>query len=166
MPFAFKPLRTEDLEHLTADEELVLVGNARLLRDAGRQGPLPPLLRDKHFGLLSDEASNEEAELFRHVATLLGARVSRIRSSLIDASDPVMLRNTARMLGRLYDAIECQGVNQALARRIRADAGVPVFAGIASAFHPTARLAETLVGMQSADARPLALQTVLVSTVA
>ena len=85
MPLAFKPLRTKDLEHLTADEEEVLLGNARLLRDAGRIGVLPPLLRDKHIGLLSDDESNEDTELFREVATRLGARVSRIRSSLIES---------------------------------------------------------------------------------
>ena len=73
---------------------------------------------------------------------------------------------TARMLGRLYDAVECQGMAADLVHRLGADAGVPVYDAIASQRHPTAKLDGLLGGDSPAlDKRRFVLQAVLLSTV-
>ena len=72
---------------------------------------------------------------------------------------------TARVLGRLYDGIECQGLAPELVRQLGRDAGVPVFDGLAAAHHPTAHLAQRLAGTGSlAKKRQLIVQAVLLST--
>ncbi len=166
MSFVLRSLGIHDLENLAPDEEALLIGNAKLLRDAGRDGELPLLLRGKHLGLLCDEESSGNAGLFRDAATALGARVSHIRLGLMEASGPRTLRDTARVMGRLYDAIECQGVPRELVRGLRAGTGVPVYDDISSPRHPTARLADILTGLGGPDRRSILLQTLLVSTIA
>lgn len=71
------------------------------------------------------------------------------------------------MLGRLYDGVECQGLAPALVEAVGREAGVPVYDGLASAAHPTARLAG-LLGAEDMPGklRRLVLQTVLLSTLA
>ena len=163
MSFAPVVLRSHDLEHLTGAEEALLLGNARMLWEADRAGRLPMLLRGKHLGLLCDDEFDSDAGMFRDAAVRLGARVSHIRISQIDSSEPHLLRQTARMLGRLYDGIGCQGVPHDLVRAIRADAGVPVYHDISSARHPAARLMH-LLPEATTDLRPVVLLTVLAST--
>jgi ornithine carbamoyltransferase len=70
------------------------------------------------------------------------------------------------MLGRLYDAVECQGLPADLVRQVGDEAGVPVYDGVASKRHPTASLAESLGGTRSlAENRQLVLQAALVSSI-
>jgi ornithine carbamoyltransferase len=69
------------------------------------------------------------------------------------------------MLGKLYDAVECQGMAPTLVRQVRDGAGVPVYDGIASPRHPTAQLAHQLGGDTSdADNRRFVLQAVLLNS--
>ena len=83
-----------------------------------------------------------------------------------ELSTALEVQHTARMLGRLYDAVECQGMASALVQQVGDEAGVPVFDGIATHDHPTARLAEQLEGgASSADNRRFVLQAVLLSTI-
>ena len=77
------------------------------------------------------------------------------------------MQHTARMLGRLYDAVECQGIAPGVVRQPGNDAGVPGYDGIASQHHPTAKLAD-LLGSDTppVDNRRFVLQAVLLSTIA
>jgi len=164
-------------ERMSAHETSVVLDSARTLQRAARDGrtptpqtPLqtPPLpqtpLRGKNLGLLS-EADDGDAALFRQAATELGAHVAQIRPSLSGLSTPQEVQHTARMLGRLYDAVECQGMAAALVQQVGVAAGVPVYDGIAGQAHPTARLAALLGGDSSAaDNRRFVLQAVLLCT--
>ncbi len=144
-----------------------LLRQARALQGAAGQGTMQTLLRGKNLGLLCDDEGADEAVLFRRAALELGAHVSYIRPSLSESSTPGDVRHTARMLGRLYDAVEYQGATRTLARQIAADAGVPVYNGVASPAHPTARLAALLDGGASLDdKRRFVLQAVLLHTIA
>jgi len=102
----------------------------RRARDAG----MPPqlLLRGKNIGLLCESETDADAELLRGAAQELGANVAHIRPSLSDLSNPQDIGRTARILGRLYDAVVCQGMAAHLVRQLRGDAGVPVLEGIPS----------------------------------
>ncbi len=158
---AFDPIAPHDVTFV--------LDNARALQLAAEAGELRALLRGRKFGLLCeiDNASDGDALLFRSAAMELGAHVAHIRPSLTELSTPQEVQHTARMLGRLYDAVECQGMAPALVHQVGVDAGVPVYDGIASPHHPTARLVELLGGDAPAlDKRRFVLQAALLSTIA
>ena len=154
-----------NLERLSPSDSDVLLGNARLLQRAAE--PRQTLLRGKKLALLCDSEEGADAALFREAAAELGAHVSHIRPGLSDLRQPTDLQHTARMLGRLYDGIECQGLAHDLVELVGREAGVPVYDGLASERHPTARLAALLDdGAPPGKLRQLVLQTVLLSTLA
>ena len=152
-----------------------VLDHARALQLAARAGVLQAALRGRKFGLMCEvevnggheSASGSDAAMFFRAAIELGAHVALIRPSLTEMSTPQEVQHTARMLGRLYDAVECQGMAPDLVHQMGIDAGVPVFEGVASPHHPTAKLDALLDGDSSAlDKRRFVLQAVLLSTVA
>ena len=141
-----------------------VLASARLLQVAANAAETPGLLRGKNLGLLCESEEDDDAVLFRSAATGLGASVSHIRAQTSGRgmTAGAALLETARLLGRLYDGIECQGLPPALVRQLNRDAGVPVFDGVARASHPTAQLAQRLGGTDSlAKKRQLVVQAVL-----
>ena len=166
---AFDPIAPRDVS--------VVLEHARALRLAAQGGELRTLLRGRKLGLLCEIDTNADtdifadiegdAALFRRAALELGANVARIRPSLNELSTPREVQHTASMLGRLYDAVECQGMAADLVHQMGVDAGVPVYDGVASKGHPTARLVDLLDGDASTlDKRRFVLQAVLLSTIA
>ena len=154
-------------ENMSPREVIAVLANARTLQRAAEAGTTQPLLRGKNLGLLCEADDALDAALFRRAAVELGAHVAHIRPSLSVLSTPQEVQHTARMLGRLYDAVECQGMAPALVQQVGNEAGVPVYDGIASQDHPTAKLAELLGDDASpADNRRFVLQAVLLSTIA
>lgn len=152
-------------EHLSAADLAALLSSARALQRAAASGRTQPLLRGKHLGLMCDDDRQPEAELFRRAASELGAQVAHIRPSLSEQSSAGEVQHTARMLGRLYDAVECQGVAARLVEQVAAEAHVPVFDGIALPRHPTAPLADQLGDGDDAERRRYLLQALLVSSI-
>ena len=154
------------LEAMSPRQAGALLAQARALQHAARTGSTQPLLKGKNLGLLCEAEDQPDAALFRRAAHALGAHVAHIRPSLTELSTPQEVRHTARMLGRLYDAVECQGMAAAVVRQVGANAGVPVYDGIALRSHPSARLAEQLEGGGStADKRLFVLQALLLNTI-
>lgn len=144
-----------------------LQAHARQLLQATQAGRQQPLLRGKKLGLLCASEDSESAGLFRHAAEALGAHVARLPVSLSALSSPQEVQHTARLLGRLYDAIECQDMDSSLVARVRQEAGVPVFDAIAAPAHPSARWAIELDGPGSSDDKRLSLlQALLLSELA
>ena len=139
---------------------------ARGLERTSLDGSMKARMRGKKLGLLS-EADDDDAALFCRAAAELGAHVSHVRPSLSELSTPQEIRRTAQLLGRLYDAVECQGMARSLVEQLRNDAGVPVYDGIACSHHPTAGLAEQLGPETSLqENRLLVLQAMLLGTIA
>ena len=64
------------------------------------------------------------------------------------------MKDTARVLGRMYDAIEYRGFGQEKVEELAAHAGVPVFNGLTDEFHPTQMLADLMTMREHAD-KPL-----------
>lgn len=151
------------LDRLQPLELNALLTTARRIQHATRSGSMQPLLRGKFFGLLGD-GNDADAALFEQAVTELGGNVARIRGNFADPHDVQNFAHAARILGRLYDAVECQGVARALVDQIADVAGVPVFNGISSAAHPTAQLARQLGDGSESDHRRHVLQAVLLST--
>ena len=65
------------------------------------------------------------------------------------------MKDTARVLGRMYDAIEYRGYQQAVVEELAEYAGVPVFNGLTDEFHPTQMLADTLTMAENAEGKDL-----------
>jgi ornithine carbamoyltransferase len=155
------------LASLSPAEESALLASARTLQQAAVAGLTQPLLRGKNLGLLCHDDTQPEAVLFRRAATELGAHVAHVAMSLSELSPALEIVHTARMLGRLYDAVECQGMAGALVQQVAEAAGVAVYDSIASFDHPTARLADQMghVTTSPADNRRFVLQALLLGTI-
>jgi ornithine carbamoyltransferase len=147
---------------LSSSQAQRVLEHARVLRLKG--GHAEALLRGKNLGLMCADENSIEACLFRRAASGLGARVSHIRP-LAPEGDPGLVRDTSRMLGRLYDAVECQGLPVLLVQAIRADAGVPVYDDFSSLREPAADLVRELLLDVDGDLPSLTLQALLLSTI-
>jgi ornithine carbamoyltransferase len=154
------------LDHLLPEQAELVLANARLLQRAMRPFQRQGLLRGRNLALICESAEDADALVFLEAASDLGAHVSHIRPSLSDLQAPAVLQHTARVLGRLYEGIECQGLPADLVGRLRREAGIPVYDGVSRPEHPVARLAKLLPGGESFEKGPrLIVQAVLMSTV-
>lgn len=112
------------------EEPQALLARAKALRHESllRQRPL----LGKRLGLMSASPDSADALLFQEAAHALGAHVAQIRAptdSLDEGHNH--LRDIGRLLGRLYDAVECQGLGEEQVRDLAAVATIPVYAGLA-----------------------------------
>jgi ornithine carbamoyltransferase len=105
------------------DDERSLLEQAGALRRAFVDGRPMQLLRGRYIGLLCADAGAPQARLFCQAAGDLGAKVAHIPADMLAASAERELASTARMLARLYDAVECQGLAPGFAQRLAAVAG-------------------------------------------
>lgn len=153
---------------LPASERTALLASARALKQVASTGLLRPSLRAASLGLITESDGSPEAALFQAAARELGARVVCIRPSVAQLASPDDVRDTARVLGRLYAAIECQGLLPAVVAQIRQHAGVPVFDALAGPQHPSAALAGELGDDQGDDGlnRRCILQAILLGALA
>lgn len=142
-----------------------LVMQARVLSE--RRAAPTPLMEGRQLALLSPDRADETAHAFVQAATGLGAHVSFVQAGLDERSSARQVEATARMLGQLYDAVECQHLPLALVRRLARSAGIPVFAGLATPAHPTAALAAELTdGAPWPERRRRILQAALLASMA
>jgi ornithine carbamoyltransferase len=147
---------------LPAGDERALLEQARGLKRAAAAGRLQPLLRGKNLGLLCRNLGTPGAQLFLDAAAALGAHVAHIECSRIERSSSPELAYTARMLGRLYDAVECQGLDAHLVRQLADAAGITVLDGLAADEALIARLAGQLDGVEATlENRRFTLQALL-----
>jgi ornithine carbamoyltransferase len=152
------------MDCLSPERAAALMERARALQSAAQAGRPARLLRGRRFGLLASSATSLPALRFRRAAIELGAQVTDLAP--VGASfDPTELESTARVLGQLYDAIACEGLEPALSRRLADAARVPVYRDIASERHPSAALASALGSATGDDAeRRFMLQALLLES--
>lgn len=119
---------------------------AERLRTAARAGTLGRPLRAKNLALLLGPASGADVAALRRAAQDLGARVSELRFVVPaeTASRRDDVRALARMLGRMYDAVDCGPLAPATARQIERDAAVPVYRGLGLDEHPARIVADLM----------------------
>jgi ornithine carbamoyltransferase len=133
MSYPVSPFHLGRFDALSAPQRQALLDRALALEHEAQGGRDRQPLRGRNIGLLTEAPAGAEAQLFSRAALGLGARVARIQPLVAELEQDEALRTTARMLGRLYDAIECQGLPPPLVERIRAQAGVPVYDDLAGA---------------------------------
>ena len=143
-----------------------LLDAASQLQRAAQTGGTRPLLRGKKLGLLRGTEDSSDVLNFCRAANELEAHVAQIRSAFTPDSTPSEVQDTARMLGRLYDAVECQGLPSSLVDQLANAAGIPVYDGLATPSHASADLARQLAGdVPLADKQRYVVQAVLLATI-
>jgi ornithine carbamoyltransferase len=154
------------LGRLSPVDTALVLANARLLESTASPLQRQGLLRGKNVALLCASPDDVDAMLFQRAAAELGAHVSHIRPDLPEPSSSEVFRHTAQMLGRLYQAVECEGIASGVVADLGSAAGIPVYDALASRRHPLAALADSLDGGADDERnRRLIVQAVLVSTI-
>ncbi len=139
------------LDGLTARDFHFLLEMALELKRAKAAGTEQQKLRGKNIALLFEKASTRTRCAFEVAAYDQGAHVSFIGPGDSQLGEKESVRDTARVLGRLYDAIEYRGFEQAIVQELAAFAGVPVYNGLTNQFHPTQVLADFMTMQEHAD---------------
>ncbi len=101
-------------------------------------------LTGKNIALIFEKASTRTRCAFEVAALDQGAHVTYLGPTGSQIGYKESMKDTARILGRLYDGIEYRGFGQAIVEELGAYAGVPVWNGLTNEFHPTQILADFL----------------------
>ena len=148
---------------LPEDLQRTLLRSAEGLRRSASEQPAGRPLEGRHLAIARGPHDDGHPDPVEQAARELGARVSHISPDALEGENP---RPLARILGSLYDAIDCDSLSAERARQLQLLAGIPVFDGLAAAGRPLAGLAKTM-SSPAADADKLAclLQAALIETV-
>jgi ornithine carbamoyltransferase len=132
------------LSDLTGKEIRFLIGLAADLKAAKRGGYERKRLRGKNLALIFEKTSTRTRSGFEVAAFDQGAHVSYIGPHDSQLGHKETVKDTARVLGRMYDGIEFRGFAHDEVRELAAHAGVPVWNGLTDRHHPTQVIADFL----------------------
>lgn len=138
----------------TPEEIKFLLNLSADLKKAKYAGTEQPRLKGKNIVLLFEKDSTRTRCAFEVAALDQGAHVTYIGPSGSQMGKKESMKDTARVLGRMYDAIEYRGYSQEIVETLAAYSGVPVWNGLTNEFHPTQILADFLTMMEHSD-KPL-----------
>ncbi len=124
------------------------------LKKAKYAGTEQQRLCGKNIALIFEKASTRTRCAFETAAYDQGAHVTYLGPTGSQMGTKESLKDTARVLGRMYDGIEYRGFGQDIVEELAQYAGVPVWNGLTTEFHPTQVLADFLTMMEHAD-KPL-----------
>jgi len=124
------------------------------LKGAKQGGFERPRLRGKNIALIFEKSSTRTRCAFEVAAYDQGARTTYLGPTGSQLGTKETAKDTARVLGRMYDAIEYRGFAQSTVETLAQYAGVPVYNGLTDEFHPTQILADVLT-MQEHSGKPL-----------
>ncbi|MBM3470869.1 MAG: ornithine carbamoyltransferase [Armatimonadetes bacterium] len=124
------------------------------LKKARYAGTEQQRLKGKNIVLIFEKASTRTRCAFETAAFDQGAHVTYLEPTGSQMGSKESIRDTARVLGRMYDGIEYRGFGQQIVEDLAKYAGVPVWNGLTNEFHPTQILADLLTMMEHCD-KPL-----------
>jgi len=139
----FSPKEIKHLLNLSAD-----------LKSAKYAGTEQQMLKGKNIALIFEKSSTRTRCAFEVAAHDQGAHVTYLGPSGSQIGNKESMKDTARVLGRMYDGIEYRGFGQDIVEELGAYAGVPVWNGLTNEYHPTQILADVLTMMEHSD-KPL-----------
>ena len=122
---------------------------SRALKVAKYAGVEQKKLRGKEIALIFEKTSTRTLAGFEVAAYDQGAHVTYFAPSGSQIGHKESIADTARVLGRMYDAIEYRGRTQSDVEELSANAGVPVYNGLTDEWHPTQMLADFLTMHES-----------------
>ena len=142
------------LMHHSTRELVYLLDLSRDLKRARYTGSEQKHLRDKNIALIFEKTSTRTRCAFEVAAYQQGANVTYIDPGSSQIGHKETIKDTARVLGRMYDAIEYRGADQHTVEQLAEFAGVPIFNGLTAEYHPTQMLADVLTMREHSD-KPL-----------
>lgn len=138
----------------TPEEFRFLLELSADLKAAKRAGAERPRLTGRNIALVFEKTSTRTRCAFEVAAHDQGAHVTYLDPTGSQIGHKESVKDTARVLGRMFDAIEYRGSAQAVIEELAAYAGVPVWNGLTDEWHPTQMLADMLTMSEHSD-KPL-----------
>ncbi|MGW4287441.1 ornithine carbamoyltransferase [Streptomyces sp. NPDC004673] len=138
----------------TAEEFRGLLALAAELKAAKRARAETRYLEGRNIALIFEKTSTRTRCAFEVAAADQGARTTYLDPAGSQIGHKESVKDTARVLGRMYDAIEYRGHGQGVVEELAAHAGVPVYNGLTDEWHPTQMLADLLTMTEHSD-KPL-----------
>ena len=138
----------------TPEELKFLLKLSAELKAAKYGGYEQPRLKGKNIALIFEKSSTRTRCAFEVAAYDQGAQVTYLGPSGSQIGHKASMKDTARVLGRMYDGIEYRGFGQDLVETLAEHAGVPVWNGLTDQFHPTQVLCDVLTMKEHSD-KPL-----------
>jgi len=154
MAFNLKNRNFLKLLDFTPQEIKFLLQLSSDLKKAKYAGTEVQRLKGKNIVLLFEKDSTRTRCAFEVAALDQGAHVTYLGPSGSQMGKKESMKDTARVLGRMYDGIEYRGYAQEIVETLGKYAGVPVWNGLTTEFHPTQILADFLTMMEHSD-KPL-----------
>ena len=151
MAFNMKGRSLLSLMHHTQRELHFLLDLSRDLKRAKYTGTEQPHLKGKNIALIFEKTSTRTRCAFEVAAHDQGAHVTYIDPVSSQIGHKESMKDTARVLGRMFDAIEYRGFEQVIVEELAKYAGVPVFNGLTAEFHPTQMIADVLTMREHSD---------------
>ena len=142
------------LMHHSTREIRFILDLARDLKRAKYSGTEQQHLKGQNIALIFEKISTRTRCAFEVAAYDQGANVTYIDPNSSHIGYKESMKDTARVLGRLYDAIEYRGFKQEVVEELAQYAGVPVFNGLTDKYHPTQVFADVLTMREHCD-KPL-----------
>lgn len=124
------------------------------LKKAKYSGKEKHFLKDKNIALIFEKTSTRTRCAFEVAAFDQGAHVTYIGTTGSQIGHKESMKDTARVLGKMYDGIEYRGFSQRVVEELAEYAGVPVWNGLTDEFHPTQVLADFQTMIEYSD-KPL-----------
>lgn len=128
----------------SSEEILYLIDLAGELKKQKKQGVAHTHLAGKNIALIFEKTSTRTRCSFEIAAHDLGMHVTYLDPSASQIGKKESIKDTARVLGRMFDGIEYRGFEQKIVEELAEYAGVPVWNGLTNEFHPTQMLADML----------------------
>ena len=154
MAFNLRNRNFVKLLDFTPKEMKFLIDLSADLKKAKYAGTEQQKLKNKNIALIFEKGSTRTRCAFEVAAHDQGANVSYLGPSGTQIGGKETMKDTARVLGRMYDGIEYRGFAQATVETLGEFAGVPVWNGLTNEYHPTQILADFLT-MQEHVEKPL-----------
>jgi ornithine carbamoyltransferase len=138
----------------TPEEINYLLKLSAELKAAKRSGTEQQMLKGKSIALIFEKTSTRTRCSFEVAAYDQGAHITFLSPDGSQIGHKESIKDTARVLGRLYDGIQYRGYSQKTVEELAQYSGVPVWNGLTDEFHPTQILADFLTMQEHSD-KPL-----------
>lgn len=139
----------------TKEEFLFLINLAIELKKAKYAGTEQPRLKGKNIALIFEKTSTRTRCAFEVAAYDQGAHVTYIDPNSSQLGHKESIKDTARVLGRMYDGIEYRGFAQDIVEELAKYAGVPVWNGLTNEWHPTQMLADMMTMIEHSPTKQI-----------
>ena len=133
------------------DEIRYLLTLSNNLKDAKKNGTEVQRMLGKNVALIFEKSSTRTRISFEVAAYDQGAHATYLGPSGSQIGHKESMKDTARVLGRVYDGIEYRGFAQSTVEELAEYAGVPVWNGLTNEFHPTQYLADVMTMVEHSN---------------